>query len=188
MEIEIRAFIQDINQFKKKLSELGVSGESNKHIIDYWFCDKNSNKFEQVQQHEPGSYGLRIRKRKEKGKEICELNCKVLEKLGDHNAFHEYETKIENFEQTKKLLECIGFKIFCIIDKKRTSYDYKNCTINLEEIKGFRPAVELEIISNENIEKNKEFLRELLNKLGINEEDKIKKSITYLYMKEFSFK
>lgn len=188
MEIEIRAFIKDIEEFKERVERLGASDESHKHIIDYWFCDRKSCKFEEVRQHEPGSYGLRIRKEKVGDSEVSELNCKVLEALGDHNAFHEYETKIENFEQTKKLLEAIGFNVFCIVDKKRTSYSYKNCTINIEDIRDYKPAIELEIISNENIEENKAFMRDLLDKLEIKEEDKIEKSITYLYMKEFSFK
>lgn len=188
MEIEIRAFIKDINDFKKKLLEIGALYESEKHIIDYWFCDKKCNKFEQVQQHKPGSYGLRIRKKKEGTNESYELNCKILEKLGDHNAFHEHETKIGDFEKTRKILEDIGFKIFCIVDKKRRSYSYKNCIVNIEDIKGFRPAVELEIISDKNIEENKKFLRDLLKRLGVQKKDKIEKSITYLYMKKFSFK
>lgn len=188
MEIEIRAFIKDIKETKKKIIELGALDETNKHIVDYWFCKKDATKFEDVQQHKPGSYGLRIRKQKEDDNEIYELNCKTLESLGDHNAFNEYETKIEDFEQTKKLLECIGFKVFCVVDKKRTHYSYKNCTINVEDIKEFRPAIELEIISNENIEENKSILTEILKELGIKDEDIIEKSITRLYMKEFSFK
>lgn len=189
MEIEIRAFINSIPKFKEKLKSLGATLDSKKHIVDYWFCKKESNCFEQVQQHEQGSYGLRIRRIEGEGEgKAAELNCKVLEKPGDHNAFHEHETKVNNFEQTKNILESIGFKIFCILDKKRTTYKFKNCLINIEDIKGFRPAVELEIISNSNQEQYKKYLRDLLNKLGIKEKDKIDKSITFLYMKEFSFK
>ena len=51
-----------------------------------------------------------------------------------------------------------------------------------------RTAVEHEISDDKDIEKHKGFLRELLDKLGSKEEDKIEKSITYLYMEEFSFK
>jgi predicted adenylyl cyclase CyaB len=188
MEIEIRAFIHDITNFEEKLKELGAVFKSESHIIDYWFCEEDKNNFEEVKQDKPGSYGLRIRKHIRGSDTNIELNCKVLEKSMDHNAFHEYETKIEDFDQTKKILEKIGFKVFCILDKKRTTYKIADCSINIENIKGFRPAVELEIISDSNQEGHKKYLRELLNKLGIKEKDKIEKSITFLYMKEFSFK
>lgn len=186
MEIEIRAFIDNIQEFEERVKNLGAVFDSEVHITDYYFCDKKSTKFEQVQQDKPGSYGLRIRHFVKDNIEKTELNCKVLEELEDHNAFHEYETEVESFEQAKLVLEKIGFKVFCILDKKRKKYKLDNCSINIEDIKGFKPAVELEIIS-ENKENHKEALRELLNKLGIKEKDKIEKSITFLYMKEHSF-
>ena len=188
MEIEIRAFIEDIDGIKAKLDVIGAKYYSKERIIDYWFCEKDKGKFEQVQQNAPGSYGLRVRQSEKEGKNIFELNCKVLKKEGDHNAFHEFETKIDNFEQTKKILESIGFKIFCTLDKIRITYSFDRCKINIEDIKGFKPAVELEIISDEHVEENKAFLRELLDKLGIDPKNRIEKSITYLYMKEFAFK
>ncbi len=187
MEIEIRAFIENIAAFKKRLSSLGATLEAKKHIIDYWFCKKECSSFDEVQQHRPWSYALRIRETRRKGGSIYELNCKVLEKEGDHNAFHEYETILSDCKQAKKILESIGFKVFCVVDKKRTTYTLENCSINVEDINGFKLAVELEIISNSNVEKNKAYLKQLLDKLGIKEESKIEKSITFLYMKEFAF-
>ena len=188
MEIEIRAFIDDFEAFESRLKSIDAKLVSKKQILDFWFCKKEFNKFEQVQQHEPGSYALRIRRETNNGKTVSEFNCKVLEKEGDHNAFHEFETKIENYEQAKQILEAIGFKVFCTVDKKRKVYKLDHCLINLEDIKGLRPAVELEIIDDNDIDNHKSYLRGLLNRLGIKEEDKIEKSITYLYMKKFSFK
>jgi len=188
MEIEIRAFIENIEEFKKKLETIGGVFVTQKHIIDTWFCTRDKTHFNQVRQHEPGSYGLRIRQSFENDNEVAELNAKVLEELGDHNAFHEYETEVDDKAQAKKILESIGFKVFCVMDKIRTVYKLGECLVNIEDIKGYRPAVELEIISDEDIEKHREYLKELLNKLGIKEQNKIKNSITYEFMKEFSFK
>ena len=188
MEIEIRAFINDIEEFKKKLDQLDASFESEVRIIDSWYCNNESKTFEEVQQHKPGSYALRIRQCLTGDKTITEMNCKVLENKGDHNAFHEYETKISDFEQGKTILEKIGFKIFCIVDKRRTTYKFNNCLINIEDIKGFKPAIELEIISDSNTENYKKHLKKILDQLGINNKDRIEKSITFLYMENFAFK
>jgi len=188
IEIELRAFIKNFNEMEEKLSKIKARLVSEKKILDLWFCKKKYNKFEQVQQHKAGSYALRIRKTDESGKSTSELNCKVLKEKGDHNAFHEFETKIEDHEQTKQILDSIGFKIFCTIDKKRKTYRLNNCLINLEDIKGFKPAMELEIVDDKDIDNHKQSLNDLLDKLGIRKKDRIKKSITYLYMKEFSFK
>jgi adenylate cyclase, class 2 len=188
MEIELRAFIDNFEEIEATLQKIGAKLTGTIEILDLWFCDKNSTKIEQVRQHEAGSYGIRIRRSRKDGQEIIEMNSKVLETKGDHNVFHEYETEIKDLEQGRKILESIGFKVFCTVDKKRKIFEFENCTVNLENIKGFRPAVELEIIADKNIEDHKTYLKELLDKLGIKEEDKIEKSITYLYMEEFCFK
>lgn len=188
MEIEIRAFIDDVENFKKKVEKIGGKFEKELHIIDYWFCENNFNKFDQVKQDNPGSYGLRIRREFNEGKERVELNCKVLEREHDHNAFHEYEVTAEDYGSLRKILESLGFKNFCTVDKRREVYSLGRCSINIENIKGFRPAVELEIIDDSNHEAHKEYMKELLKNLDIMDEDKIEKSITFLYMKEHSFK
>jgi len=186
MEIEVRVFIDDINDFENKVKKVKAVFLERKHIIDYWFCLKSAKTFKDIKQKLPGSYGLRIRKSIYDNKETIELNCKVLEKEEDHNAFHEHETKVENFEETKNILESIGFKIFCMIDKKRITYRLDNCLINIEDINRYKPAVELEIISDKNEEIHKKNIKKILKKLGIKK--LIDKSITYYYMKEFSFK
>lgn len=86
MEIELRAFIKNKKNLLTKLKKLKSKLKSKTHIIDYYFCSKKKHSFKQVAQHKPDSYGLRIRKTSGK----TELNCKVLENPGDHNAFHEY--------------------------------------------------------------------------------------------------
>jgi predicted adenylyl cyclase CyaB len=188
MEIEVRAFIDDIPSFIKRILALGGTPESEKHIIDYWYCTKESTEFAQVQQHEPGSYALRIRQSIKGDKTTTQINSKVLTTQGDHNAFLEHETVVENFSQMDRILKSIGFKTFCIVDKKRRVFKFEHCLINVEEIKGFRPAVELEIISDKDPEQHKAYMRDILDKLRIKEENRIEKSITFLYMKEFSFK
>jgi len=184
MEIEIRAFIENIEKFRKKLDSIESKFIKKVHIIDNWFCEKSKNNFDEVKQDKVGSYGLRIRQIDDK----TELNCKVLKNEEDHNIFHEFETKVNDFDQTKKILESIGFKVFCVLDKKRYIYKFENCLINIEDIKNFEPTIELEIIADENEEEYKKYLIDLMEKLDIKEKQIIDKSITYLFMKKFAFK
>jgi len=188
MEIEVRAFIGSANEFKKRLRKLGAKFKAKQRIIDYYFCNRSKTSFKQVCQHKAGSHSLRIRKIIENGRETAELNCKTLERTGDHQSFNEYETKVGDFNQARLILEKSGLKVFCKIDKIREVYKLGNCAINIEDIKGYKPAVELEILSNKNIEARKAAMNALLNKLGIDEKNKIATSITNVYMNTFAFK
>ena len=100
--------------------------------------------------------------------------------------FIEHETAIEDPKETERILEAIGFKVYCIVDKVRMVYRLGSILINLEDIKGFRPAIELEIIDDKDAEKHKETLRKLLRDLEIPEENLIKRSISNLYMREYA--
>lgn len=188
MEIEIRAFVKSLELIESNLIELKAKKLKQQHIIDYWFCPKNFTRFNQIQMNKPGSYSLRIRQLKQNGKEYLELNTKALETEEDHNVFIEHETAIDDIEETRKILEIIGFKIYCVLEKRRTVYKKGNMLINLEDIKAFNPAVEIEIISDEETDAHKKTITKTLKQLGIKEKDIIKTSITNLFMKKYAFK
>lgn len=188
MEIEIRAFVKNLKEIETKLVKLGAKKLKQQYIIDYWFCPKTFKNFKQIQMNKPGSYSLRIRRLKENNKECLELNAKAISAEKDHNIFIEHETNINNAEETKEILEILGFKTYCILEKTRTVYQKKNMLINLEDIKEFNPAIEIEIIADEETEIHKKTITEMLKQLGIKEKDVIKTSITNLFMKKYAFK
>jgi len=178
MEIEFRAFVKNLSKTEFLIKSLNAKFVEEVHIIDYWFCKNSAKSFDDVKQDKPGSFGLRIRNVNNR----FELTSKVLIKPGDHNAFDEFETEIDNLDNAMKILKSIGFRVFCVIDKTRRTFRLDNVSINLENIKGFPPAVELEIIADNNISEHKLKLQSLIDKLDIKE--KIDKSITFLFMKE----
>lgn len=188
MEIEIRAFVKNLKLIERNLIKLKAKKLKRQHIIDYWFCPKKFARFKQIQMNKPGSYSLRIRQLKQNRKEYLELNTKALATERDHNAFIEYETAIDDVEETKKILETIGFKNYCILEKKRIVYQKSNMLVNLEDIKGFKPAVEIEIIADEEADVHKQTITNTIRQLGIKEKDIIKTSITNLFMKKYAFK
>ena len=73
--------------------------------------------------------------------------------------------------------------------KTRLVYRLGNCLINLEDIKDFKAAIELEIIGKDsNREIHYKKMRNILDILGIHQEDYIETSITRDYMKKYAFK
>ena len=186
MEIEKRAFVKSLDDTAEKLRELGFEKKHSITIQDTYFCRKNVSTVGEVQMDEPGSYGLRTRQvNDEKG---GELNCKVIKNRGDHQAFIEHETDIESAEQARKILETVGFKAFCIIDKERTEYrseiNGEEVTVNLEDLEDFPPVIEIEIIADREVEERKSDIQGVMDELGVEEEDMIEKSITLLYFRE----
>ncbi len=188
MEIEIRAFAKNLKEIETKLINLKAKKIKQQHIIDYWFCPKNFTNFKQIQMNKPGSYSLRIRQLTEKDRTLLELNTKAISTEKDHNIFIEHETHIDNLEETKEILEAIGFKVYCVLEKTRTVFQKNNMLINLEDIKGFNPAVEIEILADKETDIHKKTIEKTLKELGIKEKDVIKTSITNLFMKEYAFK
>lgn len=188
MEIEIRAFVKNLKEIETKLVKLGAKKLKQQYIIDYWFCLKTFKNFKQIQMNKPGSYSLRIRRLKENNKEFLELNTKAISTEKDHNTFIEHETNIDNAEEAKEILEILGFKTYCVLEKMRAVYQKKNMLINLEDIKGFNPAIEIEIIADEETEAHKKTITALIKQLEIKEKDVIKTSITNLFMKKYAFK
>ena len=185
MEIEERAFVDSLPKVAEKLERRDYEKEGEYEIIDRYYCREHVDSMEEVAMDEPGSYGLRIREARGE----VELNCKVIENQGDHNAFLEYETEVDSAEEMHQLLEAVGFKNFCTVRKKRTEYVSPggDITVNLEDLEDFAPVIELEIIAEEDIEEKKQLNRELLYDLGVEDEEIIDKSITLLYFRENAF-
>lgn len=185
MEIEKRGFIDSFKKTAEKLRELGFEKKETVHITDNYFCREHFTTLEEVQMDEPGSYGLRTREKE--GVEKTELNCKVIRNKGDHQAFIEHETMLDSGGEIKSILKAIGFKRFCRVEKSRTKYEKelngRKMAVNLEDFQDFPHVIEIEVVANQEVEKIKREIQDVMNKL-VNEEDLIEKTITLLYFKE----
>jgi predicted adenylyl cyclase CyaB len=182
MEIEIRAFVDDFEKLRVRLSQLGSKKVEDTKIKDVWFCKNDVQSYEGTKMNKVGSYGLRVRTINDK----TELTVKTIINEGDHQIFGEFETGVDSPDEILKILSALGFKQFCVVDKKRESYELEGMTINLEDIKGFKPCIEIEIIADGNFSENKDKIHQVLDMLDIPEENRIDTSITSLYMEENS--
>ncbi|MFH1589917.1 MAG: class IV adenylate cyclase [archaeon] len=185
MEIEVRSFIKDFSSVKKQLNLLNAKKIDETKIEDIWFCKNNINTYEETKMNKVGSYGLRIRL--QSGRKP-ELNVKTIVSEKDHQIFGEHEVLVDDADTMRTILENLGFKVFCVLKKIRETYEFEDMKINLEDIEGFPPCIEIEILEEENLESNKEKIHEVLDQLGLDKKDRIDTSITSLFMEKYVFK
>ena len=185
MEIEIRSFIEDFDGVRERLLAMKAEKLEETDIKDIWYCPNDAESFEDVQMDKKGSIGIRLRH--EKGKRP-EINIKTIVTENDHNVFDEVETNFDSIEHMKKMLRLLGFKPFCRIVKHRETYGIDTMKINLENIEGFPPCIEVEIIDDKDYDENLEKIENLMAELEIPQDKRIEKSITNLFMHENSFK
>lgn len=64
----------------------------------------------------------------------------------------EYETKIENLDKIKKILNILNFKPLITVNKLRKTWVYNNYEINIDSVKDLGDFVEIEYIGKEQAE------------------------------------
>lgn len=177
-EVEIRAILspQQKEEIYNHLKE-EATYQGSKAIKDIYFCKKEILSFSEIAMKEIGSYSLRLRAATKGDSTTFSLNSKVITQYNDHNSWKEYETRA--------ILKTIGFKEFFTLEKRRDTFTKLDVAFHLEEIQGFQPALEIEILSTkEQSDITKQRIFTLLEKMGIYAEQIVPKSITYLLMEE----
>lgn len=65
----------------------------------------------------------------------------------------EYEIKINNPKELKKILKELGYEPFTTIEKQRISYEYKNSKIEIDTIKNCPTYLEIEVNDKNKLKK-----------------------------------
>jgi len=188
-EVEIRAILkkEQKNQVFKILEEKGAVFEKSEYLIDAYLCPVSVHSFAEIEMDRIGSYSLRIRKSVSNGQENCQVNTKIITSYGDHNAWEEHEIQVSSYDETMAIFQALGFKVFFTLEKQRTSYRVNNMNIAIEDIVGFGPIVEVEVITSKaEAEEAKRMSREFLMQLGIENHQIVPKSVTNLLMRQKS--
>lgn len=187
-EVEYRAlltrdvYLNLLNKGKKRYS-LNIN---NPIIIeDNYYCLKKVKSFKDVEMDKVGSYSFRLRKEIINKKELSKLNTKIITTFGDHNAWREHETSVASYDECDNIIKSIGFKKFFTFKKIRHTYKVDDILVCLEDIEGFGPIIEVEIITTSEKEKEaKEKLLAFLKSHNIKTDDIVKKSVTNMLMKK----
>lgn len=190
IEVEIRARLDNIEDFKNLIEKLGAKPVSSLYMCDIYFCKKKAKKVEDVEMDEVGSYSLRLRKlKKGNDKEKFTINTKTITNHGDHNAWEEHEVEVSDFSEAAQIFNTTEFKPFFKLEKERFVYKLDNMEICVEDIVDFGAAVEIEIMCSSNeASEAKQKIKAFLHKCDINDASIVPKSITNIIMKERAFK
>ncbi len=182
-EIELRALLDrdEFDSIMERLARFGAEVCEDERVVDTYFCPKDVMSFDALEMNNLGSYSLRLR---QSGNSV-DLNTKVITRQGDHNSWEEHEVVVDSYEETKKILESIGFKSFITIAKNRHKYKLDNMGIFLEDIDDFGLAIEVEIMATEDEDDEaKRKIGGLFDRLNISSDKIVPKSITNIIMRE----
>jgi predicted adenylyl cyclase CyaB len=189
IEVELRALVKDLKTLETQIKETGAEYIGSSSLHDIYFCEKSISTIEGAEMNEVGSYSIRIRKYSKDGTKSTTLNTKIIITKGDHHAWEEHETEVDDFYETAKILSMTEFKPFFELKKTRHEYKLNNLGIFVEDIKDFGGAIEVEILTNPGTEeKSKEVILDFLLKLGLSKDDVVPKSVTNIVMKQRAFK
>ena len=147
-EIEIQVKIENskpLLEFLKKNAEF----KSEKHQIDEYFSPAHRD-FIAVR---PVKEWLRLRDAD--GSYSINYKNWHFDKQGKSHYCDEYESKIENLEKVKKILDILNFKSLVVVEKIRKTWIYRNYEIAIDAIKGLGDFVEIEYLGEENVDPKK---------------------------------
>ena len=137
LEVEVKAHVTDFKEIKDKLSIIGAREVKKEYQEDIYFNAPHRD-FTQTDE------ALRIRKTTSKDgiKKILTYKGAKLDELS--KTREEIEVNIENMENTKLILEKLGFKPVKPVQKDRIFYIIDEYIITLDTVYGLGNFVEIE--------------------------------------------
>ena len=156
VEIEIQVSIEN-NKPLINFLEKNADFKKESHQIDEYFSPTHRN-FVEVR---PVNEWLRLRD--SGGKYSINYKNWHYDKDGKGHHCDEYETKIEDLNQLKKILDVLNFKSLVKVDKIRKTWAYKDYEIAVDSVKGLGDFVEIEYIGREEKVDPKKITEEMIN-------------------------
>ena len=134
LEIEAKAYVEDIGKIERILSEMGAHREGTCYQTDSYFNHPSRN-FAQTDE------ALRIR--------ISNSDTFLTYKGPKIDSFtktrEELEIHIDDPDISRLLLERLGFQFIAQVKKERTMYGYEDLHICLDDVEGLGTFIEVEI-------------------------------------------
>jgi len=156
VEIEIQVNIENSKSLIDFL-EKNADFKRESHQIDEYFSPTHRN-FIEVR---PVKEWLRLRD--SGGKYSINYKNWHYDESGKSHYCDEYETKIEDLKQLKKILDTLNFKSVVKVDKLRKIWTRKDYEIAVDSVKGLGDFVEIEYIGKDDKVDPKKITEEMIN-------------------------
>lgn len=198
IEVEIKVKIDNPNFIKNKFEKL-----NGKYILSLLHEDTYYNMPKRLRDFKQTDEALRIRK-------SLEYNKNSKEKTSKENYYltykgkkidkttktrEEIEVKVDNFENTKRIFNLLGFREFFTVKKKRELYEFNYDNSTIELLIDYIPILdqhflEVELIMElkENLQRATDSLFKFLRHFNITENDSIRESYLELIAKKLNLK
>jgi len=186
-EVEVRILLKNRKKIENELERRGAKLIYFQSLKDYWYCPNAAKNYKQASIDATG-FALRIRESVDRytDKRTASLECKTLCDKKSHAICNEYEVDISEIDETRKILESIGLKEFLLIDKQRMIYEFNGVKFCFDKIKGVGDGLEIELMTDQDIEKTHRELVRLALEIGISKKEILDKSLTYLAMQKIA--
>lgn len=172
-EIEIKAYLKNEAQVIKKLEELGCSLSQPIRQVDTVYTRIPANTLEEYLTND---HFVRIREKSD-GKFIFTvkrpLSKEVLTKA-------EHETEIMNNKELENALFLMGYQVASKVIKVRKTAYYNDIEICIDEVEKLGAFIEVEKMSDENVDKVRQELHEFLFSLTVSTDDEVRKGYDIL--------
>ncbi len=165
IEVEVKAGVNDFEDVKHKLDEIGARKEKSEHQEDTYFNNPHLRDFEKTDE------ALRIRITTINDENHVILTYKGAKMDSVSKTRKEIESELKESKNAGLILENLGFKPVETVKKDRTTYLYKEFIITLDKVYKVGNFVEIEKETAE----GKDFkdildeIFEIYKKLGIEE-------------------
>lgn len=169
MEIEIRARIKNVSEFRKKLRKVGAKYIKKALLSDYYFGN--------IGLYQKLGKSFLIRIRQESGKVIlCHKSP-----TEENGVYIEYEQQLQDIDTALSIFNNSGLDNVINIRKVREIYKLNNYTILIDKVEDRGCFVEIEQISDTPKKKDME---NILTQLGIDKVDIEHKGYITLFLEE----
>ena len=173
IEIEVKAHLKNKNQVIEKLQTLGgVLSESIRQVDTVYTRIPAKT----VEEYLKNDHFVRIREKSD-GRFIFTvkkpLSKEVLTKA-------EHETEIKNAKELERALFLMGYKIANKVIKVRQTTHVKDFEICIDEVEGMGSFIEVEKMSEGDVDLIRKDLNEFIISLGVSLEDEVKKGYDIL--------
>ncbi len=166
-EIEVKAYLKDTHKVLQKLTELDCVLSEPIRQIDTVYTKVIGN----IEEYLTNDHFLRIREKSD-GKFIFTVK-KPLSKIVLTKA--EHETEIKDAKELEQALFLMGYRLSNKVIKVRRTTHYEDFEICIDEVEELGSFIEVEKISDKNVDAVRRELNEFLSSLGVEDGDQVHK-------------